>query len=135
MKKQNTIGRGSLWAVLLFATVISSCKKEKAEELPVDPVGFWRGNVYLYRCAVLNMPNGTSRFYFQIPGGDTALSTEKYDGSYIMEANSFRGTYNLNNGSPNKWLIEADDVSQLKMTGFVSSYGGASLPFEFKKQQ
>jgi len=34
MKKQNTIGRGSLWAVLLFATVISSCKKEKTEELP-----------------------------------------------------------------------------------------------------
>lgn len=72
-------------AAVTAAFLLSSCKKEK-EAVSFQPVGYWRGNAYLYHTAILNKANGKARLYFRITGTDTANAV-RADGWYKVEGN------------------------------------------------
>ena len=114
-----------LFAVfILIPSLILSCTKEKVQQ-NFSPVGFWRGNAYLFHTAVLNKPDGSARIYFRITGIDTANAI-KADGFYSVSGNSFKVTGVNKRNDPNydirdTLFIEANLTSPSLMNGQLYS--------------
>jgi hypothetical protein len=121
-------------AAFFFLLLTWSCKKDTP---PFPATGYWKGNVYHYVSVMLNQSDGTTRLYMKIPGRtgtDTAAAFLKYDGSYTVSGNVFRGAYLV--GGLDSIIIESTSLSSNVMSGraFESGYDGESLPFEFTRQ-
>jgi hypothetical protein len=114
---------------VIAALTFIACKKE-TKKPSFSPVGYWKGNAYIVHVAILNRPNGTSRFYYQIPG-DTANSVMKLDGTYSVAEDMFKSSYEDNGVI---YSFEAYDLSKDVISGLYITSQGVAAPFELKRQ-
>ena len=116
----------------VFMAVISlTACEQKEEEYQISPVGYWRGTVSGSQTAILNRENGSSRFYFQIPGKDTANSTLKVEGTYKRNDDSFEGIYP---SADDTMSIECTFVSKQAMLGFTTLIAAEPVSIDFERQ-
>ena len=122
----------AVFIVLLF----SSCKKEKEVTIPAfQPVGYWKGMLFIHNAAILNKENGGSMLYLKIPNNDTAsASVFKYDGNYTMTENEFRAAYPIS-GTDTLFLKTVKTSNDyIEGRAVNSSVPGDAFQFEFNKQ-
>ena len=123
--------------LLFFAiTAMISCKKDTDPRFSAR--GFWKGNVFVYVCALMNRENGTMRMYVKIPGAagtDTAHAAYMYNGRYWVDGNVYRAMCSL--GGTDSLFIESSSVSPGHMSGkmFDGGLTGEFLPYEFQRVQ
>jgi hypothetical protein len=122
------------FALLIVAISIFSCNKDKDLTPPFSPVGFWRGNLYLYNIAVLNNENGKGRIFIGVNFYDTASALTKMDANYIEERSG--GIYKLKYYADTSlvFVLESHTTSSRYMAGRAFMEGGSAADFELRKQ-
>jgi hypothetical protein len=127
--------RTSLLTVCLAVLLAFACKKEDHTP-PFSPVGYWKGNVYLYNSYLLNRADGSSRFYWRVQGSDTTAEMAfKLDGRYTMRGNTLHAFYLYPGSTSDSLLLETYHLSPELISGtIVSTLTGEAIPFELRRQ-
>jgi len=123
--------RTAVTLTVVIAVLFLTACDQKEEEYQISPVGYWRGTATGFQTAILNRENGSSRFYFKIPGSDTAGSTLKVEGTYKHNNDSFRATYP---SSDDTMSLECTFVSEQAMFGFVTLISAEPVSIDFERQ-
>lgn len=123
--------KGIFVAACMVIISATACKKEN-DPPPFSPVGYWKGNLYLYNIAVLNRPDGTTRLYMGVSGQDTSLTIiGKYESEYTMDRNIFKSRFATD---VDTFYFEGNNISQAFISGVARGAQGTAVPFELHKQ-
>lgn len=118
--------------ITVFMTVLSlTACEQKEEDYQMSPVGYWRGHTAGFQTAILNRENGSSRFYFKIPGTDTANSTLKMEGTYKPADDAFEGKYP---SADDTVSLECTFVSEQEMFGFMTLISAEPVSIDLERQ-
>jgi hypothetical protein len=93
IEKAQKMRRTAITVTVFLAVLSLTACDRKREDYQISPIGYWRGTSSGFQTAILNRKNGSSRFYFKIPGADTANSTIKVEGTYKQANDAFEATY------------------------------------------
>jgi hypothetical protein len=118
---------------MLLAT-ITSCQKDKTDDVPFNATGYWHGNAYIINCFIVNNANGTARLYYQVPAYDTASATEKMNGTYTLSNGLYYGKFGKSIDPADSIYFETTSVSGNTMNGKLITGFGASFDAHFAKQ-
>jgi hypothetical protein len=129
--KSSRMGRAAI-AITAFMTVLSlAACDQKEEDYQISAVGYWRGHADGFQAAILNRENGSSRFYFKIPGKDTANSTLKVEGTYKHANDAFKGKYPSANDTMS---VECTFISEQAMFGFMTLISADPVSIDLERQ-
>ena len=118
--------------ITVFMAVLSltACEQKK-EDYQMSPVGYWRGHAAGFQTAILNRENGSSRFYFKIPGADTANSTQKMEGTYKQIDCAFDGKYP---SADDTVSLQCTLISEQTMVGFMTLVSEEPVSVDLERQ-
>jgi hypothetical protein len=117
--------------ITVFVAVLSiTACEQKEETYQTSPVGYWRGHASGLQTAILNRENGSSRFYFKIPGADTANSPLKMEGTYKNTDDAFEGKYP---SADDTVTIECTLISDQEMFGFMTLISAQPVSIELER--
>jgi hypothetical protein len=118
--------------ITVFMAVLSlTACEQKEEDYQMSPVGYWRGHAAGFQTAILNRENGSSRFYFKIPGTDTANSTLKMEGTYKHTDDAFEGKYPSAHDTVS---LECTFISEQEIFGFVTLISADPVSMDLERQ-
>ena len=118
--------------ITAFIAVLSlTACEQKEEDYQISPVGYWRGHAAGFQTAILNRENGSSRFYFKIPGTDTANSTVKMEGTYKHTDDAFEGKYP---SADDTVSLQCSYISEQEMFGFITLISAEPISIDLERQ-
>ena len=117
--------------ITVFMAVLSfTACEQKEEDYQISPVGYWRGHAAGFQTAILNRENGSSRFYFKIPGTDTASSSLKMEGTYKHTDDAFEGKYP---SADDTVSVECTFVSEQEIFGFMTLISAEPVSIDLER--
>jgi hypothetical protein len=116
--------------VFIAVLSLTACEQKK-EDYQMSPTGYWRGHTEGFQTAILNRKNGSSRFYFKIPGTDTANSKVKVEGTYKLTDCAFEGKYP---SADDTVSLECTMISEQEMFGFMTLISAEPVSVDLERQ-
>lgn len=119
-------------AISTAIVFMAGCKKDKDEGSGFRAEGYWKGYVHINQAAVLNLPGGFTRFYYNFTGTDTASASFKMSGNYTQQGEFFKAIY------PNvsdTFFLDSHTSTKSTITGVLWATSSSEAgPFSLVKQ-
>jgi hypothetical protein len=119
-------------AVSTAVVFMAGCKKDRDESSGFRAEGYWKGYVHINQAAVLNLPGGFTRLYYNFTGTDTASATFKLNGSYSQTGAFYKAVYPA---ASDTFFLDSHTSTKSTFTGVLwTSSSSEAGPFSLLKQ-